>query len=75
MTHDQFRLHLQRLCEAAGSQTAWAAQHGLSKAYVSDVLRNRRDPSQRICREAGVERRIAYRLLRDKPVPEEAANE
>jgi hypothetical protein len=32
---------LRLACEAKGSQKAWAAAHGLSAAYVSDVLRGK----------------------------------
>lgn len=35
------RQELRAACDAAGSQKAWAAAHGLSAAYVSDVLRGK----------------------------------
>jgi transcriptional regulator with XRE-family HTH domain len=44
---------LRRACAKAGSQRAWARQHGVSVAYVSDVLRGRRDPGKSILAEIG----------------------
>jgi hypothetical protein len=41
---------LRGACASAGSQRAWAEKHGLSAAYVSDVLKGRRNPGPAICK-------------------------
>ena len=46
---------LRTACEKAGSMRAWARQHQLSAAYVSDVLAERRDPGPAICDIFGIE--------------------
>ena len=48
-------------CKAAGGQKAWAAQHGVSAAYVCDVLAGRREPCESILRPLGFERVALYR--------------
>jgi DNA-binding transcriptional regulator YdaS (Cro superfamily) len=49
---------LRRSCLAAGSQNKWAKAHGVSQAYVSQVLTGRRHPSPLILSALGLERRI-----------------
>lgn len=44
-----------------GSQKDYAQQHGLSEQYLSDVLRGRREPGQKILDALGVERVVGYR--------------
>jgi hypothetical protein len=55
---------LQVACDDAGSQIAWARQHGLTGAYVSDVLQAKRAPGVSILEALGVEREITYRKKR-----------
>lgn len=55
---------LRNACAAAGSQQAWAQRHGLSAAYVSDVLHARREPGESILRPLGFARRITYVKVR-----------
>jgi hypothetical protein len=66
MTHDQFCELLRRLCAREGGQAAWAKKHGLSPAFVSDVIGKRRPPSSKICAAAGVSKEIVYRRLPDR---------
>lgn len=47
--------------EQAGSQSAFAEQHGISLQYVNDVLRKRREPGQKILNALGIERVVTYR--------------
>jgi hypothetical protein len=61
MTSDQLRQRLERECRKAGGQTAWAYEHGLSVAYVSDVLRKQREPSSTIARALGYQRQMIFR--------------
>ena len=65
MMLDQVRALLRRECDKAGNQAAWAKAHGVSPAYVSDVLVGRREPGDAILRALGLERVVTYR--RTKP--------
>lgn len=51
----------------AGSQRKFAEQHGLTVAYVSDVLRGNRALADRILAALGIERQVTttvtYRLV------------
>ena len=51
---------LRAVCDAAGSQRAWAAAHGLSVSYLSDVLLRRRPPGPAILRALGLRRIETY---------------
>jgi hypothetical protein len=51
---------LRAACMAAGGQSAWAASHGLSGAYVSDVCRGRRDPGDGVLRGLGLQREVRF---------------
>lgn len=46
---------------AAGSQKAFAQQHGLSGAYLSEVVRGTRDPGPAVLGALGMEKVIGYR--------------
>lgn len=48
----------------AGSQNNWAVQHGLSGAYVNDVLHGRRDPADRLLDALGYEKYVVYRRVK-----------
>ena len=45
---------LARRCDEAGSQRAFAAEHGLNAQYVSQVLSGLRPPSTAICTVLGI---------------------
>jgi hypothetical protein len=62
MTPDQVLVLLRQACNAAGSQSAWAQQHGVSDAYVSAVLAGKKLPGPRILRGIGLrkERVVLY---------------
>lgn len=44
-----------------GSQKNFAERHDISEQYLSDVLRGRREPGQKILDAIGVERVVVYR--------------
>lgn len=46
----------------AGLQAAFAQDHGMSAAYVNDVLRGRRDPGKKILDAVGAKKNVGYRL-------------
>jgi hypothetical protein len=48
------RVLLRAECHLAGSQRAWAKAHGVSAAYVSDVLSDRRNPGRSILAPLGL---------------------
>lgn len=56
----QVRQLLQGECRKAGGQKAWAMQHEMSPAYVSDVLQSVRAPGPTICAALGLERVVYY---------------
>ena len=63
---------LGRECEAPGGQAAWAKAHGVSAAYVNDVLRERREPGKSILDALGLEKVVTYREKRPTSLPHKA---
>lgn len=63
MTASDVRTLLKRACAAAGTARAWAEQNKVSQAYVSDVLRGRRNPGEAICRALGLVAEQTYRKV------------
>ena len=47
-------------CREAGTQKQWAKAHGLSPAYVNDVLQGRREISDNFAALLGFERRVIF---------------
>lgn len=66
MDRDRIIKMLVNACDKAGSQAAWAKEHGMSAAYVSDVLSGRRDPGEKALKALGLERVVIYRKLRNQ---------
>ena len=60
MTAKDVRYLLTQACKAAGSRKEWAKKHGMSAAYVSDVLLGSREPSHKICSAMGITRKMVY---------------
>lgn len=48
--------------EYAGSQAAFARDHGMSAAYLNDVLNGRREPGQKVLDAVGAEKIVSYRI-------------
>lgn len=48
--------------QVRGNQAAWAKRHGISAAYVSDVLSGRRLPGDKITKAMGLEGALLWRL-------------
>ena len=65
MTLDQVRALLRWECEKAGSQKLWADVHGVSPAYVSDVIQGRREPGAMLLDALELE---LVKMYRRKPV-------
>ena len=58
---EEVRQRLQKQVNAAGGQTAWAKRHGVSLAYVNDVLNSRRLPGDKITQAMGLEGALLWR--------------
>jgi hypothetical protein len=67
MTEAQVRELLRRNCQEAGSQQAWAALHGLSAPYVSDVLGGKRAPADAILGALGLQKVVIYHPRETQP--------
>ena len=65
LTTDDVRRLLREHTDVA-SQKHWAAEAGVSAAYVNDVLQGRREPGQAICDALGIERIVTYRFKRKR---------
>lgn len=46
--------------KAKPTQIAWAKSHGVSPAYVSDVIAGRREPGKKILKALGLEKVVTY---------------
>lgn len=55
--------HLRAAIHAIGSQKLFAQHYHISQQYLSDVLRGRREPGQKILDALGYERIVFYRPL------------
>lgn len=51
---------LGRLCRQMGGQSNFAKAHGISTAYVNDILQGRRDPGKKILDAIGFEKQVFY---------------
>jgi hypothetical protein len=60
LDEDVLRAHLKEMCEVFGGQSAWAAKHGVSAQYVSDVLKGRRTISEKLADKLGCVRVVKY---------------
>lgn len=47
-------------CQERGTQKGWAKDHGMSPAYVNDVLQGRREISDNFAALLGFERRVIF---------------
>ena len=55
---------LRRACRQAGGQNHWARRHGLSQAYVSDVLTGKKPPGPRLLAALGLRLVTTYRPVK-----------
>lgn len=63
LTIEQVRERLRAACDEAGSMRAWADGHGMSAAFVSDVLKGLRRPGDRMLAALGIERTIVRDVI------------
>ncbi len=50
--------------EEVGTQAEWAKRNGFSAAYVSDVMRGRREISDKMAEAIGFRRVVRFELVR-----------
>lgn len=72
LSEEFVRDFLREECAKAGGQAAWAELHGVSAAYVNDVLHGRRDPGDSICVPLGLRRQVTYLYDHDRATAAEA---
>lgn len=60
LSESDIRNVLRHRCEAAGGQKSWAIDHGVSPQYVCDILRGRKEVSERVAALLGYDRRIQF---------------
>ena len=60
MDETQLRVHLDNLADNAGSQRALAKELGISEAFLTDVLRYRRNPGEKLLKALGLRKIILY---------------
>lgn len=63
MNVDEFRERVRLACVAAGSQRQFARAHGMSPAYLGEVLNGTRDPGPLIMGVMRVRKKIIYELV------------
>jgi len=61
LTADEVRERLRAAC--SGDQKRWAKEHGISAAYVSDVLNGRREPGKSILGVLRLAKLVLYEEL------------
>ena len=65
LSTEQVREQLKTACDQAGSQAAWAREHGMSAAYVHDVINGRRGLGKAILEALTIRRIVQYEDLMD----------
>lgn len=66
LTEQEVRDRLRTAINEAGGQRAFAEQHGLTPAYVNDVVHGRRALADRILAAIGVSRAVTYQIVQQE---------
>ena len=66
---DEFFDFLHQKIKAAGTQTAFARQVGISKQYLSDILSRRRKPGKKLLKRLGFQCVVSYIPLNNASTP------
>ena len=61
MNANEIRDLLRQMCDAAGSIAAWAAQSGVSKSYVGEILAGRKRAGKSVLEAMGIVSAVAYK--------------
>lgn len=62
-TVEQLILYMQMQIALAGSQKAFAKQCGISEQYLTDILKLRREPGEKILKALGWNRVVMYTMV------------
>lgn len=60
MSHEQFLKYISSEVAKAGSQQAFALRVGISKQYLCDVLKGRREPGRKLLDGVGFVLKVLY---------------
>lgn len=60
MTEDEVRQEVRRICEARGTQKAYADEIGVTAAYLHDFLNEKRGPGPSILKALGLRKVVRY---------------
>lgn len=63
MTQDEFLHYLTQLAREHGSQKALAEDLGINAAWLSDILRRRRDPGHKLLEALGFRKIVTYERI------------
>jgi transcriptional regulator with XRE-family HTH domain len=64
MDANELVLRIQEIMSDRGwTQKQFAEYHGISEAYLSDILRGKRDPGATLLRKMGLRRVVLYELV------------
>ncbi len=66
MSESELIAMLRDACAQAGGQKTWAVKHGVSPAYLSDVINGLRAPAAKILAAIGVRRVVTYKPVKTK---------
>lgn len=66
MTVEEFRAYLKTQACHWGTQKIYARHLGVNEAYLSDVIRGRRDPSEKLLLACGFRRVLTYEPIREE---------
>lgn len=66
MTAEEVRAVLEKDIATAGSARAWAAKHGVSTPYISDVRKGNREPGSSILAALGLEKIVIYQPIAEQ---------
>lgn len=64
ITYEEVLSMIDKAVADAGSQEAFASQHGFTAAYVSMVRLKKRSPGPTILRALGIKRKVEVRYIR-----------
>ena len=56
---------LRKRLDKAGTQTALAKELGISKPYLSDILKGKRDPGPKVLAQLGIRRVVTFERIGD----------
>lgn len=65
MTSDEFIVWLHKEVESYGSQKALADSVGVSRSYICDILKGRREPGEAMLKRLGIRKTVHYTQIQE----------